>query len=70
MTEIKPGRTSSELGVLALVSGLLALNDQLAALPGPVLYTIAALAAVYIICRTALKIMVAKPTPLILGDKE
>ena len=68
MTEIKPGRTSSELGVLALVSGLLALNDQLAALPGPVLYTIAALAAVYIICRTALKIMAAKPAPLV-GEK-
>ena len=66
MPEIDPGRSTTELGVLAFVSGLLALNDQLAALPGPVLYTIAALAAVYIICRTWLKVQQVKPAPLIL----
>ena len=70
MAEIDPGRSTSELGVLGLVSGLLVLNDELAALPGPVLYVIAALAAVYIVCRTWLKVQtVQKPTPLILGDK-
>lgn len=68
MADIDPGRTTSELGVLGLVSGLLALNDKLAELPEPVLYTIAALAAVYIICRTALKIMAARPAPLV-GEK-
>lgn len=68
MNEIKPGRSTTELGVLGLVSGLLALNDKLAGLPPPVLYTIAALAGLYIICRTALKIMAAKPAPLI-GEK-
>lgn len=70
MAEIDPGRTTSELGVLGLVSGLLALNDKLAALPGPVLYTIAALAAVYIVCRTWLKVQQAKPAPLILEEKK
>ena len=69
MAELKPGRTTTELGVLALVTGLLALNDKLAELPGPVLYTIASLAAVYIICRTAIKIMAAKPAPLIFGKE-
>lgn len=57
---IKPGTRTSELGVLGLVSGLIALNDELAQLAPHELYTIAAIASVYIVSRTALKIFGAK----------
>ncbi len=70
MAEIDPGRTTSELGVIAFISGLVAFNDELAQLPEPVLYVIAGLGAVYIICRTWLKVQQVKPAPLILDEKK
>jgi len=67
--EVKEGLKSTELWAGGLAGFLLTTNEQFAQLSVEGQWMLAGLSALYMICRTAVKIFASRPAPIIFEPK-
>jgi hypothetical protein len=70
MNGIKPGRSSTEFGLTAIVGALAAMREATEGLSTPELAAVASVLVAYILARAYVKGKAAEPAPLIVEQKE